>query len=163
MNGVDALLVATGNDWRAAEAGAHAWASRSGSYSALSTWSVEGETLVGSITLPMALGIVGGVAGVHPVAKIARKILGVRTARELASVAAAVGLVQNFAALRVLATEGIQKGHMELHARNLAVTAGAFGEQVGEVAKQMIREGKIGFDRAKDLVKQFLRGRPPKP
>jgi hydroxymethylglutaryl-CoA reductase len=163
MNGIDALLIATGNDFRAVEAGAHAWAARSGSYTALSTWSVKGEILQGSISLPMALGIVGGVAAVHPVARIARKILGVDSARELAGVVAAVGLVQNLAALRALVTEGIQKGHMELHARNLAVSAGAFGEQVGDVAKQMIREGKIGFDRAKDILSQILRGRPPMP
>jgi hydroxymethylglutaryl-CoA reductase len=163
MNGVDALLIATGNDFRAAEAGAHAWAARSGSYTALSSWTVEGEELVGTITLPIAVGIVGGVAGVHPMAAISRKILGIRSARELACVIAAVGLVQNLAALRALVTDGIQKGHMELHARNLAVTAGAFGEQVGDVARQMIREGKIGFDRAKDILSQILKGRPPKP
>jgi hydroxymethylglutaryl-CoA reductase len=163
MNGIDALLVATGNDWRAVEAGAHAWAARSGSYRSLSSWVVEGETLIGTLTLPMALGTVGGVSGLHPQARIARKILGVSTARELAEVAAAVGLVQNLAAMRALVTEGIQKGHMELHARNVAMTAGAFGDLVGTVAKQMIREGRIRFDRAKEILTQRLKGRPGRP
>jgi len=163
MNGIDAVLVATGNDWRAVEAGAHAFAARSGRYTALSSWQVEQEKLVGTLEIPMALGTVGGVAAVHPVARIARKILGVQSARELAQVAAAVGLVQNLAALRALVSEGIQKGHMELHARNLAVTAGAFGETVQTVARQMIREGRIRFDRAREILAQRLKGHPPTP
>jgi hydroxymethylglutaryl-CoA reductase len=161
MNGVDAVLIATGNDWRALEAGAHAWASRGGRYTALSTWKVEGGRLIGEVEMPLAAGTVGGVAAVHPLARIARKILGVSTARELAEVAVAAGLVQNLAALRALVTEGIQKGHMELHARNVAATAGALGESIQVVAKQMVREGRIHFDRAREILAQRLKGLPP--
>jgi hydroxymethylglutaryl-CoA reductase len=163
MNGVDAVLLATGNDWRAVEAGAHAFAARGGRYTALSRWTVEGETLVGTLEMPMALGVVGGTAAVHPAARIARKILGIETASELAEVVAAVGLVQNLAALRALVTEGIQKGHMELHARNVAVSAGAIGDLVTTVARQMVREGKIRFDRAAEILAHRLKGGKPKP
>ncbi len=129
MNGIDAVAVATGQDWRALEAGAHAYAARSGRYTSLSHWSVDADgNLVGTLELPLAVGIVGGASRVHPTAKVALKILGVTTARELAEVMAAVGLAQNLAALRALATEGIQRGHMELHARQVAIAAGATGD-----------------------------------
>ena len=157
MNGIDAVVVATGNDWRAIEAGAHAYAARDGRYKPLSRWSVSPEgKLIGEIELPMALGMVGGATKVHPTARLALRILGVKTARELSEVTAAVGLIQNLAALRSLATEGIQKGHMTLHARNVAISAGAAGESVAVVANQMIREGKIRFDRAKQLLRHAL-------
>jgi len=158
MNGIDAVMVATGNDWRAIEAGAHAWAARDGRYRPLSRWYLTPQsTLRGEIELPLAAGIVGGATKVHPVARIALKLMAVRTARELAEVAAAVGLVQNLAALRSLVTDGIQKGHMVLHARNIALSAGAVGELAHQVARQMVREGRIRFDRAKQLVAQMLR------
>jgi hydroxymethylglutaryl-CoA reductase len=118
MNGVDAVVIATGNDWRAVEAGAHAYAARSGRYTSLSTWRRDGQgSLVGTLELPLAVGIIGGATRAHPTARVALKILGIQTARELAEVIVSVGLAQNFAALRALATEGIQRGHMALHAR----------------------------------------------
>ena len=159
MNGIDAMMIATGNDWRAVEAGAHSYAAREGQYKPLTKWerSAEGN-LVGEIELPMPIGLVGGAVQVHPSARVALKILDAKSARELAEVAAAVGLVQNLGALRSLVTEGIQKGHMILHARNMAISAGAVGETVSHVANQMIREGKIGFDRAKHILRHMLRG-----
>jgi len=158
MNGIDALVVATGNDWRAIEAGAHAYAARDGRYKPLSRWDLTPEgRLVGEIELPMALGTVGGATKVHPVARLALRILGVASARELAEVAAAVGLVQNLAALRSLAAEGIQRGHMTLHARNVAISAGAAGDSVALVANQMVREGRIRFDRARQLLRHALK------
>lgn len=134
MNGIDPVIVATGNDWRAIEAGAHAYAARRGHYTALTKWRVADGTLTGEIELPMALGLVGGATKTHPAAQAALKLLGVETARELAGVTAAVGLAQNMAALRALATEGIQKGHMALHARNIAILAGATGADIDRVA-----------------------------
>ena len=158
MNGIDALMIATGNDWRAIEAGAHAYAAREGKYGPLTKWerSPDGN-LVGEIELPMAVGFVGGATGVHPCAKLALKILGVKSATELAGLAAAVGLVQNLGALRSLVTEGIQKGHMILHARNVAISAGAVGEAVSHVANQMVREGRVRLDRAKQILRHVLR------
>jgi hydroxymethylglutaryl-CoA reductase len=152
MNGVDAVVVATGNDWRAVEAGAHAYAARSGRYTALSTWALDGESLTGELEMPLALGIVGGATRVHPGAQVALKILGVRTARELAEVVAAVGLAQNLAALRALATEGIQRGHMRLHARQVAIAAGAAEDEVDLVVQRMATEGVIRSDRAEAIL-----------
>lgn len=153
MNGVVAVALATAQDHRAIEAGAHAYAARFGRYEPLTHWEKDEDgNLVGSLEMPMAVGIVGGATKVHPVAKVALKILGVKTAKELAEIMGAVGLAQNFAALRALATEGIQRGHMKLHARNLAVMAGATGDLIEEVARRMIEEGKISFPRAKELV-----------
>jgi len=155
MNGVTAVVQATGNDSRAVEAGAHAYAARSGRYSPLTTWEKNEEgDLVGTIELPMAVGVVGGATAVHPLAKIALKILRVKTAKELGEIIAAVGLAQNLAALRALATEGIQKGHMALHARNIAISAGATGELVDKIADLMIQEGKVRLDRAIELLEQ---------
>jgi len=154
MNGIDAVVVATGNDWRAVEAGAHAYAARSGHYTSLSTWQCDPQgNLAGQLELPLAVGIVGGATRVHPLAKLALKILGVGTARELAEVIVAVGLAQNLAALRALATEGIQRGHMSLHARQVAMAAGAEGEAIGTVAEQMVREGSVGIERAQELLR----------
>jgi hydroxymethylglutaryl-CoA reductase len=156
MNGVTAVVLATGNDTRAIEAGAHAYASRSGRYSPLTRWSKDAKgDLVGEIELPMAVGLIGGATAVHPVAKLAVKILGVKSARELAETIAAVGLCQNLAALRALAAEGIQRGHMKLHARNLATTAGASGDIVDKIAERMIEEKKIRIDRAKELLAEY--------
>ena len=153
MNGIDAVCLATGNDWRAIEAGAHAYAARNGRYTALTDWHVnENGDLYGEITLPMAVGIVGGATKVHPIAKVAMKILNVQTAAELAQVMAAVGLAQNLAAIRALATVGIQKGHMRLHARQIAMAAGASGPQVQQIADQLVAERKIHIDRARELV-----------
>ena len=153
MNGIDAVVIATGNDWRAVEAGAHSYASRGGRYTALSTWQVDGRgSLVGTLELPMAVGIVGGATRVHPAAKAALKVLGIHSARELSEVIAAVGLAQNLAALRALASEGIQRGHMKLHARQLAIAAGAQGEMVDRVVQAMVEEKAIRLDRAQEIL-----------
>ena len=156
MNGVTAVVLATGNDTRAIEAGAHAYASRSGRYSPMTRWSKDvNDDLVGEIELPMAVGLVGGATAVHPIARIAVKILGVKSARELAEIVAAVGLCQNLAALRALAAEGIQHGHMRLHARNAAAAVGATGDLVDKIAERMIGEKKIRIDRAKELLAEY--------
>jgi hydroxymethylglutaryl-CoA reductase len=158
MNGIDAVVIATGNDWRAVEAGAHSYAARSGSYTSLTTWGKDDNgNLVGTLELPMAVGIVGGATRVHPTAKVALKILRAKTARELAEVIAAVGLAQNLAALRALATEGIQRGHMELHARQVAIAAGATGEMVEKVARQLVAERRIRLDRAREILGHRVR------
>ncbi len=160
MNGVIAVAIACGQDIRALEAGAHSYASRSGKYKPLTTWEKNGDgNLLGKLEMPMAVGLVGGAAKTHPAARAAIKILGVKTAIELAEVMAAVGLAQNFAALRALATEGIQRGHMKLHARNIAVSAGATGKMIDEVAGRMVLEKKIRFDRAKELVEELAKAR----
>jgi hydroxymethylglutaryl-CoA reductase len=156
MNGVIAVALACGQDTRALEAGAHSYAARSGSYKPLTAWKKNKDgDLVGTLEMPMAVGLVGGAARVHPEAKANVRILGIKTATELAEVMGAVGLAQNFAALRALASEGIQKGHMKLHARSLAMSAGAKGASVDQVAEKMIAEKKIRFDRAKELVEEL--------
>jgi hydroxymethylglutaryl-CoA reductase len=156
LNGIIAVIIATCNDHRAIEAGAHAYAARNGHYTALSTWEKnENGDLVGSVELPMAVGLIGGAVRTHPIAKIAIKILGVKTANEFAEVLAAVGLAQNLGALRALAQEGIQRGHMSLHARNIAVAAGATGKMIDLVAEKMVEERRIRMDRAKELVEQY--------
>ena len=156
MNGVDAVVLATGNDWRAVEAGAHAYAARSGRYTALSTWARdEAGDLVGELEMPLALGIVGGATRVHPAAQVALKILGVESAAGLAEIVAAVGLAQNLAALRALGTEGIQRGHMRLHARQVAVAAGATGDEVGQVAARIADESAIRSDRAEAVLAEI--------
>jgi len=153
MNGIDAVIIATGNDSRAIEAGAHAYAARDGQYTSLTTYSKDTQgNLVGEIELPMAVGIVGGAANMHPKAKLCRKILGITSAKDLAEVAASIGLAQNFAALFALSTVGIQKGHMSLHAKNIAVMAGAQGDEIDKLAEKLVREGKVRLDRAKELL-----------
>ena len=153
MNGVDAVVIATGNDWRAVEAAAHAYAAREGRYSSLTRWRAnEQGDLVGEIKLPMAVGIVGGATRVHPVAQVALRMLGVQTARELAEIIACVGLAQNFAAIRALAMEGIQTGHMALHARQIAIAAGATGAQIDAIAAQLVAEKNVRLERARALV-----------
>ena len=158
MNGVDSVVIATGNDWRAIEAGAHAYAARSGKYTSLSTWSkdIEGN-LAGTLEMPMAVGIIGGATKVHPAAQASVKLMGVKTAGELAEIIVSVGLAQNMAALRALATEGIQRGHMSLHARQVAIAAGATGELIEKVAGQMVIEKVVRIDRAEDILKSLLK------
>ncbi len=156
MNGVIALVIATGNDHRAVEAGAHAYAAISGRYIPLTIWEKNKDgDLVGSIEIPMAVGTIGGATKTHPIARIVLKILGIKTASELAEIIAAVGLAQNLAALRALATEGIQRGHMELHARNIAIMAGATGDLVDKVAEILVKERKIRVDRAEEVLKEL--------
>jgi hydroxymethylglutaryl-CoA reductase len=159
MNGVDAVVIATGNDWRAIEAGAHAYAARSGRYTSLSTWGTDPEgNLVGTLEMPMAVGIIGGATQVHPAAQAAVKLMGVKTAAELAGIIVSVGLAQNLAALRALATEGIQRGHMSLHARQVAIAAGAAGDMIEKVAAQMVAEKVVRIDRAEDILRSINRG-----
>jgi hydroxymethylglutaryl-CoA reductase len=156
MNGVDPIVIATGNDWRAVEAGAHAYAARSGQYTSLTTWARDAEgNLVGTLEMPLAVGIVGGATRVHPTAKVALKIMGVQTARELAKIIVAVGLAQNLAALRALATEGIQRGHMRLHARQVAIAAGAQAQEIETIVRQMTTEGVVRSDRAKEILAEI--------
>ena len=156
MNGIDPVLIATGNDWRAVEAGAHAYASRHGQYGSMSKWSTDEEgNLVGELELPMSLGIVGGASRVHPMAKIAYKLLRVESAKELAQVIVAVGLAQNLGALKALATDGIQKGHMALHSRTVALAAGATGEMVDMIAEKLIEKKEIRVGYAKKLMKEY--------
>lgn len=153
MNGVDAVTIATANDFRAIEAGAHSFAARDGRYKPLTKYRKDKEgNLHGSIEIPVAVGTVGGATSSHPIASISRKILGIRTARELGEILAAVGLAQNFAALRALATEGIQAGHMKLHAKNIAIMGGAKGEQIEKVAAKMIEQKSINMDTAKKIL-----------
>ncbi|MHB0877614.1 MAG: hydroxymethylglutaryl-CoA reductase, degradative [Anaerolineae bacterium] len=158
MNGVDAVVMATGNDWRAVEAGAHAYAARSGAYRPLTQWQADEQgNLVGTLEMPMAVGIVGGATRVHPLAKLSLKLMGVTHARDLAQVLGAVGLAQNLAALWALATEGIQRGHMELHARQVAIAAGAQGDEIDTVSKRMSEEHQVRVDAAERILIE-LRG-----
>jgi hydroxymethylglutaryl-CoA reductase len=156
MNGTIAVANATGQDSRAIEAAANAYAARTGQYRSLSKWEKdENGNLVGYLELPLSVGIVGGIANVHPTAKLCNKILGVTSAQELACIMTATGLAQNYSAIRALATEGIQKGHMRLHARNLAAAAGATNEQIDKIVQQMINQNNISLDKAKELVKEI--------
>lgn len=158
MNGIDAITIATGNDFRAVEAGAHSYASITGKYRPLTKYHKDEDgNLVGEIELPIAVGVIGGSTKTNPLARIALKILNVKTSQELAEVMAAIGLAQNFAALRALATEGIQRGHMRLHAKNLAVTAGAKREEIDKVSKKMIEEKNISVSRAKEILEKVRR------
>ena len=156
MNGIIAVANAVGQDSRAIEAAANAYAAESGKYRSLSKWSKDNEgNLIGTLEIPLSVGIVGGIANVHPVAKICTKILGISSAQELAYAITATGLAQNYSAIRALATEGIQKGHMRLHARNLAAAAGATTEQIDDIVQKMTDEKKISLDRAKELLEQI--------
>jgi len=154
MNGVDAVVIATGNDWRAIEAGAHAYAVKEGKYTSLSRWSVaENGDLLGELEMPMAVGIVGGATKVHPSARAALKLMGVNNAQELAQAIVCVGLAQNLAAIRALATEGIQKGHMGLHARQVAIAAGASGKLIEVIAAKMVADKVIRIDHAENILR----------
>jgi hydroxymethylglutaryl-CoA reductase len=156
MNGVDAVVIATGNDWRAVEAGAHAYAARSGCYTSLSTWNMDADgNLAGTLEMPLAVGIVGGATRVHPTAKAALKLMDIQTSGQLAEIVVSVGLAQNLAALRALATEGIQRGHMGLHARQVAVAAGAEGELVDRLADQLVAEKTVRIDRAEEILREW--------
>jgi len=153
MNGIIAVANATGQDSRAIEAAANAYASRSGKYRSLSKWTKDSNgNLVGSLELPLSVGIVGGIANVHPIAKICMKILKVSSAQELACIMTATGLAQNYSAIKALSTEGIQKGHMRLHARNLAAAAGAKPEQIDKIVQIMIEQKQISLDKAKEIL-----------
>jgi hydroxymethylglutaryl-CoA reductase len=159
MNGIDAVAIATGQDFRAIEAAAHAYASRDGQYRSLTKWfKTETNDLLGELELPLAVGTVGGIISVHPTTKLGIKLLGVKNARELASVIASVGLAQNLAAMRALVTQGIQAGHMRLHARNIAVMAGAKGELVKAVATRIANENNVNLLRAKEIVAMMSKG-----
>jgi hydroxymethylglutaryl-CoA reductase len=165
MNGIDAVALATGNDWRALEAGAHAYAARRGQYRALTDWQLvpslgaqAGAELYGRLQMPLAVGVVGGATKAHPTAQVALKILGQPSARRLAEIM--VGLAQNLAAMRALVTDGIQRGHMALHARQVALAAGAQGDEVSAIAVQLVREGQIRQARAEELVRALGDERP---
>ena len=160
LNGIIAVILATGNDHRAIEAGAHAFAALKGQYTSISKWTknTNGD-LEGMIELPMAVGLIGGAVKTHPIARIAMKILNVKSANEFAEVIAAVGLAQNLAALRALSDEGIQRGHMSLHARNIAITAGAKDQMIDLVAEQMVKERKVRVDRAKEILDKLTKKR----
>ena len=160
LNGIIAVILATGNDHRAIEAGAHAFAALKGQYTSISKWTknTNGD-LEGIIELPMAVGLIGGAVKTHPIARIAMKILNVKSANEFAEVIAAVGLAQNLAALRALSDEGIQRGHMSLHARNIAITAGAKDQMIDLVAEQMVKERKVRVDRAKEILDKLTKKR----
>ncbi len=160
MNGVDAVVIATGNDWRGVEAGAHAYAARSGTYTSLSTWSEgAGGELIGKLELPMAVGITGGSTQSHPAARTNLRLIGARSSGELAGIIAAVGLAQNLAALRALATEGIQRGHMRLHARQVALSAGAKLDEVDRLAAQLGNEKNIRFERARQILDDWRKNK----
>jgi hydroxymethylglutaryl-CoA reductase len=160
MNGIDAVILATGNDWRAVEAGAHAYAARSGRYTSLSAWSKDDQgNLIGNLELPMAVGIVGGATRVHPTARAALKLMSIHTAGDLAEIIVSIGLAQNLAALRALATEGIQRGHMSLHARQVAVAAGAEGEMIERLAQELVNQKVVRIDQAQEIL-QAWRGTP---
>lgn len=157
MNGVDSVVIATGNDYRAVEAGAHAFASASGRYLPLAVWRRDKDSLVGSLTMPLSLGVVGGTLRVHPSARLALKLLGVHSAAELSLVVAAAGIASNFAAIRALATDGIQRGHMALQARSVATLVGARGGEVERLAAMLSAEGKFNVERAEALLAQLRR------
>jgi hydroxymethylglutaryl-CoA reductase len=158
MNGIDAVVLATGNDWRAVEAGAHAYAARSGRYSPLSIWRREGHALAGKVELPLALGTVGGTLRVHPGARLSLRMLNIAGAGELAAIAASVGLANNLAALRALATDGIQRGHMAQHARSVALAAGASGDRVQRVAHMIVEARDITLEAARRALDVLLAG-----
>ena len=156
MNAIDPIVIATGNDWRAVEAGAHAYAARSGKYTSLTTWAKDKDgNLVGTIEMPMAVGTVGGATRVHPTAKAALKLMKIENAQELAEIIVSAGLAQNLAALRALATEGIQRGHMSLHARQVAITAGAEGEEISKLAAQLAQENNVRVERAQEILAEW--------
>ncbi len=156
MNGVDAVVIATANDWRAIEAGAHAYAARTGKYTSLSKWAKDKDgSLTGELEMPMAVGVFGGATRVHPGSQAAIKLMGVKTARELAEVIISVGLAQNLAALRALATEGIQHGHMNLHARQVAMAAGAKSEDVHRLAAQLVQDKQISVEHAQQILMEW--------
>jgi len=152
LNGIDPVVVATGNDWRAVEAGTHAFAAKDGQYRGLGHYAVDGDHLVATLAVPLAVGTVGGVTRLHPVARACLQVLGVTHGTDLARILVAVGLAQNLSALRALATEGIQRGHMALHARNVAMQAGLTGVEAERVAARMVADGPVSVQRARELA-----------
>ncbi len=159
MNGVDAVVVATGNDWRAVEAGAHAWAARSGRYQPLCRWWAEGDDLMGELEMPLAVGTVGGIGRIHRLARFAIELSGAQSAMALAGFAAAAGMACNLSATRALVTDGIQAGHMALHARSVAAAAGAVGDEVDEVARRIHQAGTVSMDAARAALSELRRAR----
>jgi len=160
MKGIDPVVIATGNDWRAIEAGAHAYAARDGRYQSLTTWGKDPDgNLVGTLEMPMAVGIVGGATRVHPGAKASLKLMGVKKASELAEIIVCVGLAQNLAALRALATEGIQRGHMGLHARQVAAAAGAQGAMIDQLANRLVADQIIRIDHAREILEEWSKSK----
>lgn len=158
MNAIDPILIATGNDWRAVEAGAHAYASRSGKYTSLTTWAKDKDgNLIGTIEMPMAVGIIGGATKVHPAAQAALKLMKIENANQLAEIIVSAGLAQNLAALRALSTEGIQRGHMSLHARQVAIAAGAEGDEIAKIATQLAHEKNVRVERAQQILAEWRR------
>jgi hydroxymethylglutaryl-CoA reductase len=158
MNGVDAVVIATGNDWRAVEAGAHAYAARDGRYTSLTEWAVgQNGDLEGRLEMPLAVGTIGGATRTHPTAKIALQLMGIKGAGELAEVIVSVGLAQNLAALRALATEGIQRGHMTLHARQVAIAAGACANEIEIIADRIAKDGNVSVEYAKEIIRDLKR------
>ncbi|MBX2837772.1 MAG: 3-hydroxy-3-methylglutaryl-CoA reductase, partial [Gammaproteobacteria bacterium] len=156
MNGVSAVVLATGNDTRAVESGAHAYAARNGTYSALTRWEKNNAgDLIGTIELPMPVGIVGGATRVHATAKLCLEIMQIKSAAQLGGIIASVGLVQNFSAMKALATEGIQRGHMSLHAKNVAIAAGAAGNEIEPVAQQLISDKTINAEAAEQILRKL--------
>ncbi|HEY0579494.1 MAG TPA: hydroxymethylglutaryl-CoA reductase, degradative [Candidatus Nitrosocosmicus sp.] len=156
MNGIDGVAIATGQDFRAIESGCHAYACRDGQYRSLTKWYENSDgDLVGEIEIPLAVGIVGGITNVHPLVKTCIKILGITSSQELAMIIASVGLAQNFSAIRALSDEGIQKGHMKLHSKNIAKIAGALNNQIEEISQQMIKEENISVSRAKEIIESI--------
>jgi hydroxymethylglutaryl-CoA reductase len=155
MNGLDAVVIATGNDWRAVESAAHAYAARTGTYSPLCVWRADGDYLVGTLEMPLSLGTVGGPSRVHDAARMGLRVANTRSATELAMVAASVGMASNLAALRALATEGIQRGHMALHARSVAIAGGAIGADVERVAQTIHGLGDISVDAARRALAEL--------
>jgi hydroxymethylglutaryl-CoA reductase len=163
MNGLDAVVIATGNDWRAVESGAHAYAARNGRYEPLCVWRSENYDLIGELELPLSLGTVGGPSRVHDGARMGLRIASVGSATELAMVAASIGMASNLAALRALATEGIQRGHMELHARSVAIAAGAVGSDVEAVATLIHALGNVNLDAARRALADLRAPLAPPP
>jgi hydroxymethylglutaryl-CoA reductase len=156
MNGIDSVAIATGQDFRAIESGCHAYACRDGQYRSLTKWYENSDgDLVGEIEIPLAVGIVGGITNVHPLVKTCIKILGITSSQELAMIIASVGLAQNFSAIRALSDEGIQKGHMKLHSKNIAKIAGALNNQIEEISQQMVKEENISVSRAKEIIESI--------
>jgi hydroxymethylglutaryl-CoA reductase len=153
MNGIDSVAIATGQDFRAIESGCHAYACKDGQYRSLTKWYENSNgDLVGEMEIPLSVGVIGGITNIHPLVKACLKILGIASSQELAMIIAAVGLAQNFSAIRALADEGIQKGHMKLHSKNIAKMAGALNDQIEDISQQMINEANISVSRAKDII-----------
>ena len=156
MNGIDSVAIATGQDFRAIEAGCHAYACRDGRYRSLTKWYQNSQgDLVGEIEIPMAVGIIGGITNTHPIVKTCLKLMNISNSQELATIIAASGLAQNFSAIRALSNEGIQKGHMKLHSKNIAIIAGATNDKIEMVSRKMVEERNVSVSRAKEILESL--------